>query len=283
MIMATTVTQQARRRFAVVAMCGAGAFAGACAPAITTQQEVQAGAEYAAEINRQLPLLRDASANQYVNDLGRRIARTADQRGIPYTFYIVNSDVVNAFAIPGGHVYINRGLIERSDNMSELAGVLGHEIGHVVERHAVERIQKSQNANTMLGVLYGVLLRRNPGQVEQAGIQIGGSAIFAGYSRDAEREADRVAVAYLTRTGISPQGMVSMFQQLMEEQRRAPSRVESWFATHPLSQERISNTQANINATPGATSASLTRDTQEFQRFRARIRSLQPVPTDRGR
>jgi predicted Zn-dependent protease len=281
MIMATTLTQQARRRFAVVAICGAGAFAGACAPAITTQQEVQAGAEYANEINRQLPLLRDGQANQYINELGRSIARNADQRGIQYTFYIVNSDVVNAFAIPGGHVYVNRGLIERSDNMSELAGVLGHEIGHVVERHAVERLQRAQNANTMLGVLYGVLLRRNPGTVEQAGIQIGGNAVFAGYSRDAEREADRVAVTYLTRSGISPQGMVSMFQQLMQQQRTTPSKVESWFATHPLSQERIANTQANINATPGATSASLTRDTRAFQNFRARVRSLSPQPTDR--
>lgn len=279
--MATTLTQQARRRFAVVAICGAGAFAGACAPAITTQQEVQAGAEYANEINRQLPLLRDGQANQYINELGRSIARNADQRGIQYTFYIVNSDVVNAFAIPGGHVYVNRGLIERSNNMSELAGVLGHEIGHVVERHAVERLQRAQNANTMLGVLYGVLLRRNPGTVEQAGIQIGGNAVFAGYSRDAEREADRVAVTYLTRSGISPQGMVSMFQQLMQQQRSAPSKVESWFATHPLSQERIANTQANINATPGATSASLSRDTRAFQSFRARVRSLSPQPTDR--
>lgn len=279
--MATTLTQQARRRFAVVAICGAGAFAGACAPAITTQQEVQAGAEYANEINRQLPLLRDGQANQYINELGRSIARNADQRGIQYTFYIVNSDVVNAFAIPGGHVYVNRGLIERSNNMSELAGVLGHEIGHVVERHAVERLQRAQNANTMLGVLYGVLLRRNPGTVEQAGIQIGGNAVFAGYSRDAEREADRVAVTYLTRSGISPQGMVSMFQQLMQQQRSAPSKVESWFATHPLSQERIANTQANINATPGATSASLSRDTRAFQNFRARVRSLSPQPTDR--
>lgn len=281
--MVTTLTQQARRHVAVVALCGVGALGGACAPAITTQQEQQAGAEYAAEINRQLPLVRDQAANDYINRLGREIARNADPRGIPYTFYIVNSDVVNAFAIPGGYVYINRGLIERADNVSEVAGVLGHEIGHVVERHAVERLQRAQNANTMLGVLYGVLLRRNPGTVEQAGIQIGGNAVFAGYSRDAEREADRVAVGYLVKSGYAPRGMVTMFQQLMEQQRTQPSKVEQWFATHPLSQERITNTQATINATPGATSSRLITDTRDFQTFRSRLRTLQPVPTDRGR
>jgi predicted Zn-dependent protease len=248
---------------------------------VTVQQEQQLGADYSRQINQQLPLIRDASANQYINQLGRRIASVADPRGIPYTFYIVNSDQVNAFAIPGGHVYVNRGLIERSDNMSELAGVLAHEIGHVVERHGIEQMQKAQNANTALSVVYGVLLGRNPSTVEQAGIQVGGSALFASYSRNAEREADHVAVGYLIRAGINPRGMVTMFQKLLALQQRNPSRVEQWFATHPGAQERVANTEATIRATPGATAANLTTDTREFQTFRARVRSLQPQPSDR--
>ncbi len=180
------------RRLRVPALAlalGGATVVGGCAPAVTTQQEVQLGADYSRQINQQLPLLNDQATLRYVNDLGRRIARNADQRGINYNFYVVNSDVVNAFAIPGGHIYVNRGLIERADNMSELAGVLAHEIGHVVERHGIEQMQKAQNANTALAVVYGVLLGRNPSTVEQAGIQVGGSAIFASYGREAEREA----------------------------------------------------------------------------------------------
>jgi predicted Zn-dependent protease len=194
---------------------------------------------------------------------------------------VVNSDVVNAFSIPGGYVYVNRGIIERADNVSQLAGVLAHEIGHVVERHGIQQAQRAQNANTMLSVLYGVLLRRNPGTVEQAGIQVGGSAVFAGYSREAEREADRDAVSFMMKTGYNPNGLPQFFNKLQAEQQRNPSKVEQWFATHPMTGERIQNTQAVINQTPGANSTRLITDTREFQNFRARVRSLTPVPQDR--
>jgi len=274
------LTRHARRGALALAL-GGGAVLGGCAPAVTTQQEVQLGADYSRQVNQQLPMVTDRATNDYINRLGRQIASRADRRGIPYTFYVVNSDVVNAFAIPGGYIYVNRGLIERADNVSELAGVLGHEIGHVVERHSIERMQKAQNANTLLGVVYGVLLRRNPSGVEQAGVQVAGSAVFAGYSRDAEREADRVAVPYLIASGINPNGLPSFFQELMSERQRNPSRVEGWFSTHPLEQERINNTRAVIAATPGANAPNLATDTREFQTFRARVRSLTPAPQDR--
>jgi len=268
------------RAGAVALAVGGAAAAGGCAT-ISTQQEVQAGAEYSRQINAQLPLIRDSYTNQFVTQLGRQIAAQADQRGIQYTFYVVNSDVVNAFSLPGGYVYVNRGIIERADNVSQLAGVLAHEIGHVAERHGVEQAQRAQNANTALSVLYGVLMRRNPSTVEQAGIQVGGSAVFAGYSRGAEREADHVAISYMIRSGYNPHGLPQFFAKLMNEQQRAPSKVEQWFATHPLTQERMQNTTADINATPGANNARLITDTREFQNFRARVRSLTPAPQDR--
>jgi predicted Zn-dependent protease len=248
---------------------------------MTTQQEVQAGGDYARQINSQLPLVRDSYTNQYINQLGRQIAAQADQRGIPYTFYVVNSDVVNAFSIPGGHIYVNRGIVERADNVAQLAGVLAHEIGHVAERHGIQQAQRAQNANTALSVLYGVLMRRNPSGVERAGIQVGGTAVLAGYSRGAEHEADRVAIGYMMRSGYNPHGLPQFFGKLMNEQRRQPSKVEQWFATHPLTQERVSNTTAAINATPGANNSRLVTDNREFQNFRARVRSLTPAPQDR--
>lgn len=278
--MSLALTRPLRHAAVAVCMAGAGTAAG-CAPQVSTQQEVAMGADYSRQINQQLPLVNDAATNQFVNQLGRQIAAGADQRGIRYNFYVVNSDVVNAFAIPGGHIYINRGLIERTDNLAELAGVLAHEIGHVAERHGIEQMQKASNANTALSVVYGVLLGRQPSGVEQAGIQLGGGAVFASYGRQAEREADAVAVGYLVRSGISPQGLPSFFQKLLAMQQRNPGRVEQWFSTHPTTQERVQATQAMIQQMPGAQGSNLTTDTRAYQSFKARVAALQPVPQDR--
>jgi len=227
-------------------------------------------------------MLNDRATLNYVNQIGQQLAAIADPRGIQYHFYVVNSDVVNAFALPGGYVYVNRGLIERADNVSEFAGVLAHEIGHVAERHSIEQLQRAQNANLGLNVLYGVLLGRNPSGLEQAGIQVGGSAVFAGYGRDAEREADAVGVRYMVRAGYNPNGMATFFEELLSMQQRQPSRVAQWFSTHPTTQERVNNTRAIIAQTPGANNANLTTDTRAFQTFRSRVASL-PAPADRGR
>ncbi|HEV3048974.1 MAG TPA: M48 family metalloprotease [Longimicrobium sp.] len=270
------------RRTAGVACVAGAVTAAGCAPQISTQQEQQIGAQYSQQINRQMPMLNDQATSNYVNQIGSQLAAIADPRGIRYTFYVVNSDVVNAFALPGGYVYVNRAIIERADNVSELAGVLAHEIGHVAERHSIEQLQRAQNANLGLNVLYGVLLGRAPSGVEQAGIQVGGSAVFAGYTRDAEREADRVGVAYLVRGGYNPNGLATFFEELLSLQQRQPSRVEQWFSTHPTTQERVNNTRAIIAQTPGAQSASLTTDTRAFQSFRSRVTSL-PAPPDRRR
>ena len=255
----------------------AGMAVTACAPAITTEQEVQLGRQYASEINQQLPIVQNPQVHSYINQLGESIAQRADPRGIDYTFYVVNSDAVNAFAVPGGYIYVNRGLIERADNMSELAGVLAHEIGHVVERHSVEQLQKAQNANLLANVVYGVLLQRPPSGVEQVGVQVAGTAVFAGYSRNAEREADIQGVHYLVNSGISPHGMPSFFRKLIEERQRSPSTVEQWFSTHPLTEERIELVQQTIRSMPGST-ANLTTDTQAYQQFRSRVRQLPAAP-----
>lgn len=257
-----------------LALGGMAATAGGCAPAISTEQEVQIGRQNAAQVNQQLPIVRDAAVNQYINDLGRSIARVADPRGIQYTFYVVNSNVVNAFALPGGYVYVNRGLIERADNASELAGVLSHEIAHVVERHGIEQVQRAQNANLGLALLYGVLLGRNPGGLEQVGIQAGGSLVFASYGRDAEREADLRGVDYMVRAGYNPNGMVRFFNELLAERQRNPSRLEQWFATHPLTEERIQNTSRAVQAIPNLNNRNLVTDTRAYQTFRTRVRSL---------
>lgn len=255
------------------AILGGALLVGGCAGSVSTAQEVQLGQQYAAQIEQQLPIMNDQAVNYYINQLGNSIARRADNRGIAYTFRVVNAAEVNAFAVPGGHVYVNRGLIERASNMSELAGVLAHEIGHVVERHSVEQMERAQGANTAAAVLYGVLLGRNPSAVEQVGLQAGGSALFAHYSRDAEREADHDAVRFLIAAGINPRGLTTMFQKLLSEQKSQPGAVERWFSTHPLTAERVQNVQQEIAAVPASSLRNLSTDTRAFQDFKSRVRS----------
>lgn len=263
-----------RRSLGILALSAGLALNSGCVAAISTQQEVQLGDQYAAELARQLPLVRDASIESYINQLGNTLARRADPRGIRYTFYVVNAPEVNAFAVPGGHVYINRGLIERASTLSELAGVLAHEVGHVVHRHGVEQMERAQNANLGLSLVYGILLGRSPSGLEQIGTQVIGSAVFAGFSREAEREADASAIEYLVASGINPEGMVTMFQTLLREHQRNPSSLEQWFSTHPTTQERIDNVQRMINTIPVSDRRVLTTNDQAYIDFRNRVARL---------
>jgi predicted Zn-dependent protease len=249
----------------------------AAACGISTQQEVQMGTEYAQQINAQLPIVQDAEINRYVNVLGDSIANLADSRGIDYHFFVVNANEINAFAVPGGFVYVNRGLIDRTQNLSQLAGVLGHEIGHVVRRHSVKQMEKQQGAN--IGLVLGCTLINVCGSdVANAAIQIGGSALFAKFSRDDERQADAEGVKNVIRAGISPQGIPDMFRILIAEQQRNPSAVEGWFATHPGEEDRIRETEAMIAQYDPAILRTLTTNTSNYTNFKARVRSL-PAPT----
>lgn len=258
-------------------VAGGAVTAGACG--ISTQQELEMGRQYAAEINRQLPIINDGTVNNYVNSLGRSIAQRGG-RQIGYTFYVVNSDQINAFAVPGGHVYLNRGLIERTRNMTELAGVLAHEIAHVEHRHGVEQMERAQTANLGLTAAY-VLMGRQPSGLEEAAINIGGGVYFAGHSRGAENEADATAVDLLVASGISPAGLPSFFNVLMSDQQRTPSRVEQWFSTHPLTTDRIQNTQALVDRVPAATLRNLRTTDRGYTNAKARLQRMAPAPDRR--
>lgn len=242
---------------------------------VSQQQEIQMGQEYSQQINAQLPIVSDPEINRYINVLGDQIANLTGRADLPWRFYVVDSREVNAFAVPGGYIYVNRGLIERTTTMDELAGVLGHEIGHVVRRHSIKQMEKAQGAN--VGVTLACILTNIcNSQIAQAGINIAGGAVFARFSRQDELEADQEAIANTTKAGINPQGIVTMFQKLMNERRSRPGAVEGWFSTHPLEEDRIAATQATINQLPAA-QRNLTRNTSNYNSFVARVRSL-PAP-----
>ncbi|HEY5085919.1 MAG TPA: M48 family metallopeptidase [Gemmatimonadaceae bacterium] len=251
---------------------------GGCA--VSQQQEVQMGQQYAAQIAQQLPLINDPEVARYINVLGDSIAHVTSRRDLDWHFYVVNSSEVNAFAVPGGYVYVNRGLIERADRMDELAGVLGHEIGHVVLRHTVKQMQQQQGANigvTLACVLTGVC--SNP--ASSTAINLGANALFAKFSRTDEAQADEQGFKNVVRAGISPEGLVTMFQKLINERTATPGAVDAWFATHPLEESRIADVQRLINTLPPAELASLTKDSQNFHAFKSRLASLPAPPPTR--
>jgi predicted Zn-dependent protease len=248
---------------------------------VSSQQEIEMGAQYSQQINAQLPIIQNPEANRYINVLGDSIAKLTSRTDIPdWKFYIVDSKEVNAFAVPGGYIYVNRGLIERTTRMDQLAGVLGHEIGHVVRRHSIKQMQQQQGAN--VGVtLACVLTRICDNQAGQAAIQVGGTALFAKFSRSDEAEADEEGIRNVVRAGISPNGIPEMFQILLNERTTNPSAVEGWFGTHPLEEDRIADTRAMIAQINPAVLRTLSTDSRAFQSFKALFRSMPPSPTPR--
>jgi len=254
----------------------------AAACAVSTQQEVQMGQQYAQQINAQLPIISDPEVQRYINVIGDSIAKLSDERDLDWQFHVVDSREVNAFAVPGGFIYINRGLIERANNLAQLAGVLGHEIAHVTERHSIKQSQKAQT--TGFGVLLACTLLRsacaNPGTGEL--INVGGTALFAKFSRDDEAEADAKAIRYVMRAGIDPRGIPEMFRSLLAERRRQPSSVESFFSTHPLEEDRIAVTERMIAQIDKAVLQSLTTNTPNFDAFKRRVQALPPPPARRA-
>ena len=243
---------------------------------VSQQQEVQMGQEYSQQINAQLPIVSDPEANRYINVLGDQIATKTSRADLDWHFYIVDSKEVNAFAVPGGYVYVNRGLVERTANMDELAGVLGHEIGHVVRRHSIKQMEKEQGAN--IGItLACVLTNICNSQAAGALINVGGTAVFARFSRQDEAEADQEAIANTIRAGISPNGIVTMFEKLIAERKSRPGSLEGFFATHPLEEDRIASVRATISSIPAAQLRGLSTNSSNYTTFVRRVRSL-PAP-----
>jgi predicted Zn-dependent protease len=245
---------------------------------VSTQQEVQMGQEEAQQVNAQLPMLRDGVIDSYVNDLGNRIARTTSRSDLNWQFQVVNSDVVNAFALPGGFVYVNRGVLERASNMSEVAGVLGHEIEHVVRRHSVKQMEQAQGANVGVGIACALTGICQSG-IAQAAINIGGTAVFAKFSRTDEVQADEGGFNNVMRAGISPRGMYTFFQKLLaEEQQSGGGNAAAWFSDHPGTSDRIADIQRMLNQVPASQLNSLQVNDSGFNTMKARLARLAPAP-----
>ena len=265
------------RTVAALVSLGSLTFIGGCA--VSTQQEVEMGQQEAQQISTQLPMLQDAEINNYVNDLGNRIAKLTPRSDLQWHFAVVNTNVVNAFALPGGYVYVNRGILEHASSMDELAGVMGHEIEHVVLRHSVKQMEQQQGANIGLSIACA-LTNVCQSQVTQAVVNVGATAVFAKFSREDEVQADDGGFQNVMRAGISPRGMLTFFQKLLsEEQSQGGSgSVAPWFSDHPGTEDRIADIQRMLDALPPGTLAKLQTDTPAFEAMKRRLAQLPPAP-----
>ncbi len=214
--------------------CGSGG--GGDFNLISIEEEWQLGNQVAQDVARQVRLSNDPTLNSYVRGMGQRIvAQTpAPFNQLPWQFHVVDDPAINAFAIPGGHVYVHTGLIANADNAAELASVMAHEISHITARHSTEQITRQYG----LSVLAGLVLGQDPGAIAQIAAQIVAGGALARFSREAEREADELGIRAMAAAGYNPIGMATMFEELLEHRRGQPGRVEQFFSTHPLTDER---------------------------------------------
>jgi predicted Zn-dependent protease len=267
-----------RRLVAGAALAVGAGTSSACG--ISQQQEVELGAQQAQQVNQQLPIIQDPAINRYLNILGDSLAHVTSRADLNWHFYMVNTNDFNAFALPGGYIYVNRGVAERSDAMDQFASVIAHEIGHVVLRHSVKQMEQMQGAN--VGVTIACVLTSvcNSG-IAQAGINVAGSAVFAKFSRDDEAQADAAGLDELVRAGINPNGMPQMFEKLIAERQSAPSGLETFFTDHPLEEDRVQASRDRIAQINPAIIRTLTTNTAAFNDFKARVRSLPAAPVVR--
>jgi beta-barrel assembly-enhancing protease len=232
------VRRATRSLLVVFLLIGAGGAAGGCS--INEQQEIELGRKSHAQFEKEFGgLYPDAHVQQYVESVGQLMARRAGRPSLDWQFAVVNSDQVNAFAVPGGYVYVTRGLLFRLSNEAQLAGVLGHESGHIAHRHSVkqmERAKTAQGLSTVAGVVGGFFGFGYAGSI--SGV-VSGLALMS-YSRGQEEEADRSGLEYMSQAGYNPRGLVQMMEVLQSATAEGGGKGPPQFlSTHPNPGNRI--------------------------------------------
>ena len=232
---------------------------------IPTSQEVALGHAMAKEISTSEKELPDPQWQAYLSGVGGRLVAVCDRKDIEYHFTVIESDQINAFATPGGYVYFYTGLLNMMDNEGELAAVMAHELSHVVARHGAKRLQAAMGAS----MAYQLVTGDTKSETFKAAVGIGMNLLFAGYSRDAEREADDFAVTYMIRAGYDPNAMETMFDKLAASGSQSNA-FEKLVSSHPETEERIRNTKAAV-AGQKPLPANLRLDRDKYQEMKKRL------------
>lgn len=239
---------------------------------ISVADEIKLGREAQKEVKSEIPEVGGAP-EAYVSAVGRKLAAAARGPKYPYNFSIANYREINAFALPGGPVWVHRGTIQAATNESQLAGVLAHEIAHIAQRHAADQISKGVIANGLLGLLGAVLGNSGGARTAQTGAQILAGGYMMKFSRDDEREADRVGVEIMRRAGWDARGMLEFMQTLRVHAGRDPGSVEVFLSTHPSPVDRVERLRAQLRRVR----AGGRRDSAEFDRIHATLARMAPA------
>ncbi|MEP7343413.1 MAG: M48 family metallopeptidase [Acidobacteriota bacterium] len=243
-------------------------------------REVALGRQLAAEVDRSSPLINDPIVAEYVNRIAQNIVMHSDAK-VPFTVKVLDAAEVNAFALPGGFLYVNRGLLEAAENEAEVAGVMSHEIAHVAARHGVE--QASKGSLIQWGSLPLIFMGGLGGFVIQ---QVAGLAVpltFLKFSRGAEKEADRLGAQYMWASGYDPNALVTFFEKLQSQEKRKPGTLEKVFRTHPMTGDRITEVRDLVSRFPDRGEYQI--NTSEFNQVKSRLvanSASRPINNSRG-
>src|SRR5688572_11149273 len=236
----------------------------------STEKEVRMGREAAAEVDRRAKFVDDPIITEYINRVGQNIMLHSDAK-VPFTIKVIDSDEVNAFVLPGGFFYVNKGLLLAADNEAELAGVMAHEIAHVAARHAVENQTKASLLE--YAALGGsIFLGGIPGLIYQNTAGIGLLGIFMKFSRGAEEEADKLGVQHMYAAGYDPGAMATMFEKLEAKNKKKPGFISRAFASHPAPPDRRATSLALAARFPEHEEYVIS--SSEFQRVKGRLLRL---------
>ena len=234
------------------------------------EKEIALGRQLSSELEQQVTLLQDPVVTEYINRVGQNIVLHSDAK-VPFTIKVIDSDEVNAFALPGGFFYVNKGLMLAADNEAELAGVMAHEIAHVAARHAVENSKKAELAQYAI-LIPSIILGGGLGQLIYQGGGFASMLGFMKFTRGAEEEADKLGVQYMYAAGYDPTAMATMFEKLESKNKKKPGFISKLFATHPAPPERRAASLALAARFPEREEYVIS--SSEFQRVKARLLRL---------
>jgi peptidase M48-like protein len=238
-------------------------------------QDIEMGKQVAQDAEKELNLVTDREVTNYIATLGEKlVAKAPNENKFPFTFKVVDEKEINAFALPGGPVYVNRGAIEAADYEAQIAGVIGHEISHVILRHGTNQASKGQLIGGIGGALGGIFGGSKLGQIASAGGALAANSVLLKYSRDAESQADLMGTQILYDSGYAPRAMAEFFEKLAKEHKG--SSVEQFFSNHPIPENRIAKVNAEIKKI-GPEPVNPRLDTPEFQRAK-KILLAMPAP-----
>jgi predicted Zn-dependent protease len=239
------------------------------------EQDVEIGKQASAEIRQQVDIVKDADLQRYVSELGAKIASQPDAGGYPYTFTLINDPTINAFALPGGPIFVNSGLIEQAENEAQAMGVLAHEVAHVVLRHGTSQASKA-TLMQIPAVLAGVALADQNGAVQQLGqlgVSMGLNMLMMKYSRRAEKQADALGAKLLSQAGYNPVEMARFFEKLEGEGGERPPAILS---SHPSPGNRVKLVEEELAALPQADYTAVSGQFAKMQNLVARLPESKP-------